>query len=1110
NPRIYKGVNIQYDAVLNKVGYHYPQQRIIALWQDAVPIITKQKPGEPFVLRTNTMDCAVYHHSNLVPEVYELDDYQVRTPTDIIGQHIHLPKWDLTTADGSANGWNYEDGTLSPGSVRERIHALNDFLAAAPGVHTHLQKIGPDLVPVTPVLAAQPHPYFNTVAPPELAPLWMGARTTIQRWFFDPVVNTEGEDRGLGIIFTHDHYGPSTHQQIGLYATVLTEPVGSTWRHNETGQQLGQDPVTGNQQPGRIDGGPTSWQAAILPPTGEPFREFYFEYTDFQHAYEAGVYVGAGHLGEPLPGAGPDPAPMAVLNAGNPLFGGNPANAFRFAINPPGRLQIAPVFPDLVLEVANTAIDPLNNFCPLRPCPTAIDVQDPGMFSVNYRNEPVALRVYDPTIVGPDGILGTQATGLKGDLAFALQTRVDRAIPALNIQPPAGHSINGTVFPPPINFAGVAPGDPFTPMMRSFAGDLVRVKQQAGGDEEEHNSTIHGMKWLNTGGGHGRGVNSGWRAAQAGGISEQFTLTTPVLPFSGNTRQDFIDYAYSMDASQDGWWSGMWGILRAYETDRTDLYKLPTSVVPLTLANGGEFNGVCPIGAPVTQYDISAVLANRVLPVNDNVIIQDICPGPDCVGAGHAGVAPSDNGRTLVYNPRTDIVGGQTIIDPETGLEVTLPTRQGPIHDPTAILYVRTDDLEPINPGVIACTAFGLGVRNPLCPATLKTTVPVEPLVMRARAGDCIEVTLRNRLPLAVNMVNLPTLSSLLGVVKRDRLAAAGSTTFQTNLIKPSSFAGLHPQLITYDTSRDDGTVIGQNTSGVLNPYSGVTPPGLTENVRWYAGDLKATREGNAYTLTATPVEFGTSNIQAADQIAQGMKSLVGQLIIEPVNSVWTEDADDPARPNTRTAATVTGPGGTFREFSVVITKGNTQYYSDSSPVEHLNGEGVGIPEDPQEASGMAINYGIEPMWFRLGILPNSPFGNDLTPASFGEQTQFDLFSNARLRPTGSPVVGPIGEPATPVFEANAGQPFRMRLGVPHGTNRGTTFQLHGHGWQRDPYVCVDGAGVPTTKDGLVGRCATTDLGSTGIGHNPLGRYVGAQESINAPTHFDIVVASAG
>lgn len=127
NPRVYKGANIQMDLVLNKVGWHFPQQRIIALWEDVAPTLNNQRPPEPFVMRLNTFDCAKYLHTNLVSEVYELDDYQVRTPTDIIGQHIHLPKWDLTSTDGSANGWNYEDGTLSPGAVRERIHAINCF-----------------------------------------------------------------------------------------------------------------------------------------------------------------------------------------------------------------------------------------------------------------------------------------------------------------------------------------------------------------------------------------------------------------------------------------------------------------------------------------------------------------------------------------------------------------------------------------------------------------------------------------------------------------------------------------------------------------------------------------------------------------------------------------------------------------------------------------------------------------------------------------------------------------------------------------------------------------------------------------------------------------------
>ena len=128
-PRVIKGSVIQFDAVLNKVGYHYPQQRIITLWQDALPVINKQQPPEPLVFRMNTFDCAVYSHTNLVPKDYELDDFQVRTPTDVIGQHIHLVKWDLTSSDGAANGWNYEDGTFSPGAVRERIDAIRAFNA---------------------------------------------------------------------------------------------------------------------------------------------------------------------------------------------------------------------------------------------------------------------------------------------------------------------------------------------------------------------------------------------------------------------------------------------------------------------------------------------------------------------------------------------------------------------------------------------------------------------------------------------------------------------------------------------------------------------------------------------------------------------------------------------------------------------------------------------------------------------------------------------------------------------------------------------------------------------------------------------------------------------
>ena len=59
---------------------------------------------------------------------------------------------------------------------------------------------------------------------------------------------------------------------------------------------------------------------------------------------------------------------------------------------------------------------------------------------------------------------------------------------------------------------------------------------------------------------------------------------------------------------------------------------------------------------------------------------------------------------------------------------------------------------------------------------------------------------------------------------------------------------------------------------------------------------------------------------------------------------------------------------------------------------------------------------------------------------------------------------------------------------------RGTTFTVHGHIWQRDPYVCPD-----ETTDGIPGKCANVDMstfrqvGSLRIGDNPIGMTMGGQ-----------------
>lgn len=875
NPRIYKGADIQLDVVFNKLGYHYPQQRILSLWGDVGNTLDKKRPPEPLVLRMNTFDCARYLHTNLVPKTFYADDYQITTPTDVIGQHIHLPKWDLTSGDGSANGWNYEDGTFAPGTVRERIHAINAWneMRAAAGQPVVLNPYNGSKDPLIP----QPHPYFGALAGhqrtdcPDLwkemdgnahkfdheygfpgACDWLGARTTIQRWFSDPIVNTGGVHRGLGITFTHDHLGPSTHQQIGLYATMLTEPPGSEWYQNETGELLyaraptcnDTDPTTwtsGNY----CDGGPTTWQAVIAGKgktridvdkdgRDDAHREFFLQFGDFQHAYHKGVFVGVSSEGKP----------WTIDPSAEPT-----TESFRKAINPSVRKPASDGILDIVEHAPECPggknADRLqgavynNAAAPKRPCPEAISADDVGMMVVNYRNEPIAARVYDPDKLGPDNKSGGQADGLPGDLAFALETRTDRKCEPMNYadgnvpspgipsSSPVCHT-DGSPNTPYPKQANAHMGDPFTPIMRAYSGDLVRVKVQAGSHEHEHSGSVNGIGWTQGGSGYGQAPNSGWRNSQNVGLSEQFTFGVRITDY--NTRNHENDRLYTMDSSQDGMWNGVWGVLRSLNrrsalTDK--LQTLPSNPIPSLLdpGQGVKLLNDCPKGAPTRWYDVSAVLANQALTNPLGAYIDKNVS---------AAYSPNQQGGTLVYNPRNTRI--QIQIKDDTGKVVrTDEFGNGALHDPTAILFVWSSDLDANR--------------------KLKSTRPLEPVVLRAAAGECIRVNLTNHLPeQATSMPDLNGYTMLTPLVPRSMGApGSGSTSFNNNLIHPSNRIGLHPQLVHYDVHSYDGNNVG------VNKYSTVAP-GRTKIYQWYAGVLQTIASAESCPPKVGPGRFDILN----------------------------------------------------------------------------------------------------------------------------------------------------------------------------------------------------------------------------------------------------------
>lgn len=887
-PRLYKSANIQLDVKLNKAQWHFGQQRISALWADVKPTLEGSKAPEPLFFRANTNDCITFQITNLVPRVYVQDDFQVRTPTDVMGQHIHLVKFDVLASDGAGNGWNYEDGSFSPEEVIERIRAIRKFNGCT-GVDSGDPRDGSFTCP-----KAKAHPFFGT----------LGAQTTVQRWYADNVLNNLGEDRTLRTVFTHDHFGPSTHQEAGLYAGLVVEPQGSKWRHPETGVLFG-----GAGVPSRFDGGPTSWRADILTAeVAKSYREFLLEFADFQLAYD----------------------------------GTRP-------INPPARDEVGLPF---LLEPAQ--ICPGSNFAP--PCPEAIAAADVGTMSVNYRNEPVAMRVRDP---------GTnkQAAGVAGDLSHVYRSNVTRADGRFNIQPN---------FYPPLT-ADVQPGDPFTPLLRAYEDDPVQIRILVGAHEEGHNFNVNGIKWKF----EPSDTNSGYRNNQMMGISEHFEFVVPKLPrkFDGKTA----DYLYQPGKAADDQWNGLWGLMRVYGTKKVDLLELPNNPKNNSLdwTNQGDFNGVCPRTAPTRQLNVTATSARRSLP-----------------------------GGTLVYNPRE--------------------ANGGKLHDPTAIVFFRSEDLDPTT-GVV------------------KLGVNVEPLILRASAGECITLTLKNNLPTGPQF-DLDGFNTMPMIVEH----------FNANQVKPSSDVGLHPQLVFHDVTRADGMNVG------FNPVQ-TAPPGGTVTYQWYAGDVVT---GPNNTGVATPVEFGASNLMPADPIKHTNKGAIGALIIEPKGSFWNDASGSRAQVNINKA-----DGTAFREF-VTMFQNDVNLRFNGMNGEATSDLGIAVPnlaesEDPEDSAQDAVNYRTEPFWKRMGFAPDTPLQ---------KTREFDftnVLSNSQVG----------GDPVTPVFLAVAGQEIRIRMLHPGGHPRNDTYLLHGHIWESEPYV----------ND------------STVIGDNPLSNWVGSQAGVGPGSHFDFV-----
>lgn len=918
--RTYKAAAIQLDVTFNKVGWHFNQQRMLTLWGDVAPTLSYKfgnpasgRKPEPLFFRGNSGDVIEYWHTNLVPNYYLLDDFQVRTPTDILGQHIHLVKFDVTSSDGAGNGFNYEDGTFSPEEVQDIHKALvapgGSWIACA-GCTSTLRAPQPPPAEI----CAVPNP------PAQCTTEWLGAQTTIQRWYLDPQVDDSGVDRTLRTVFTHDHFGPSTHQQAGLYAGLLVEPMGSTWTSNDGVQNFGL----------RFDGGPTSWQARIITKNNaDSYREFMLEFQDLQLAYQ--VVHGAEQ-----------------------------------AINKP------PDGPSLVT--------------------TGLTAAPAGTQSVNYSNDPIALRIGSQDVF--------PAPNPMSDLSYVYDNATYAALHPGNLP---------------------ADNDPSTPVMRAYQNDKVQIRLLVGAHVFAHQFDFEGPTWLAEPG----WKNSGYRSVQAMGLSEHFEFLFNVPSSSapktgrkcpdGLSQANCTDYLYSPSFDQTGLANGLWGLFRSY-----DPTKVATGVKPLPNNPVGPATNVtystCPavLQAPAVKrtFNITAVTAQKALSVRSPI-------------------SGTSTGQ-LVLNDRV------TPGNPNDNLAV-ISSSGGAVPLSTGIMYVRSEDLDP----------SGL----------LKPNVPIEPLILRANAGDCIVVNLTNN----INPEVSPGVAS--DLYKQNYFMAP---PFNTSIYptKVSRYVGLHPQLLAYDAAQSFGINVGWNSQGQKDQ---VVPFGKTIQYQWYAGRVGRNNVGG---LTYTPIEYGSLNLLTSDPVYQNINGLFGAMVIEPAGSNWQcgeagslANCDPGGAPATsRASATVTLAkalaNGTkmFREFVVMI--------SDAMISNNNN------PSKPVQAQG-AVNYRTEPQAFRY---------------QYNATTDFSCMSSNLLNQGNPPPPPAFGDPKTPIFTAEVGDNVRFRMAHPFGTGASQVITVHGHVWQRNPYT----------------------NNSTVIDNNNLSQWLGSRDNHGSSDHFDFVIDKAG
>src|SRR4051794_6294918 len=555
---------------------------------------------------------------------------------------------------------------------------------------------------------------------------------------------------------------------------------------------------------------------------------------------------------------------------------------------------------------------------------------------------------------------------------------------------------SGAKAEPAYVFSSAVHGDPSTPIFRAYQHDPVIFRFMGGAHEEGHNFTVSGHRWLH----EPDDPNSNLYDSQFVMISEFFNMEVSgnQIVKKGNKNQAVAkarqagstengsllllqggagapgDYLYGSQPLND-LWMGMWGIFRVPAKRVPDLQPLPGSTPPPPASSAGaEWPALKP-GDPVNPA-----------PVKKS---SDPCPGK----SPQKSYAVSLVQQKIVYDAAGD-------------------------NDPNGMAYVLSSDLD----------ASG----RPKAGTALK------PLFIRANEGDCLNITLTNRLPAAGIPVHA---GDPVNPVEQVDGVGTGSVANLVNGVATSvrplwpagARASMHMSgLARYAVTDSDGAAVGYN-------YDSTVKPGGSVSYRYYL-DSRGIGVANL-------ADYG--NLRGSRH-----HGAWGGLVVEPKGATYLDPANlTPLASGEQ--AVIRYPDGTatrsYREFVADEQDGLNLFDKNGVQLaDQVQPDVADGPVDPEDQGEKGFNYRTERFLGRLGR------GGDIA----------DVFSSKVF-----------GDPATPVFRAYPNEPVMVRILNSQDLPRVHTFGIFGHSWryeQNDPNSnVVNGqGGLNTSRAFNAGICA--------------------------------------